>query len=197
MTENYGQEVAEKAHDISFAVFRVATLVRHLKLKSELEGAAVLLVSRLGKREPLSRLERLVSLGEATGYIRPVNAYVLLRELGTLRVAIADYEAGKEEVDLEEVFEKQEEPVFKRKNRHSAILDFIRQLPNGCRMRELVQQFPQVSERTLRNDLQSLVSQSLVERVGIQGPNSYFRVSGVAREHEKRDNVTQGGIIAL
>ena len=60
-------------------------------------------------------------------------------------------------------------------NRQSAILSFIRQLPNGCRMRDLIVKFPEVSERTLRNDLHDLTTEGLVERVGSQGPFASFR----------------------
>jgi hypothetical protein len=60
-------------------------------------------------------------------------------------------------------------------NRQGGILQFVRNLPNGCRMRDLALAFPEVSERTLRNDLQTLVSQHSIERFGSQGPFSYYR----------------------
>lgn len=59
--------------------------------------------------------------------------------------------------------------------RQGAILQVVRSLPNGCRMRDLANMFPAVSERTLRNDLQTLVNQRTIERFGSQGPFSYFR----------------------
>jgi hypothetical protein len=60
--------------------------------------------------------------------------------------------------------------------RQSAIMEFIRQLPNGCRMKDLTAKFPSVSERTLRNDLQILAAEGKIERFGaVQGPFSYFR----------------------
>ncbi len=61
-------------------------------------------------------------------------------------------------------------------NRQSAILQFVRGLPNGCRMKDLIEKFPNVSERTLRNDLQTLVYCGSIERFGaVQGPFSYYR----------------------
>jgi len=61
--------------------------------------------------------------------------------------------------------------------RQSAILEFVKRLPNGCRMKDLMAKFPSVSERTLRNDLQILVAEGKIERFGaVQGPFSYFRV---------------------
>jgi len=61
--------------------------------------------------------------------------------------------------------------------RQSAILEFVKRLPNGCRMKDLMAKFPSVSERTLRNDLQILAAEGKIERFGaVQGPFSYFRV---------------------
>ncbi len=58
--------------------------------------------------------------------------------------------------------------------RQSAILEFIRQLPSGCRMKDLATRFPEVSERTLRNDLQTLSAEGFLERIG-KGPFGSFR----------------------
>ena len=44
----------------------------------------------------------------------------------------------------------------------------------GCRMKDLMAAFPDVSERTLRNDLQRLVAQSKVTRIGNGGPASFY-----------------------
>ncbi|MDD5486460.1 MAG: DeoR family transcriptional regulator [Dehalococcoidales bacterium] len=135
----------------------------------------------------VDKLGNLIRLAEVVGEIKPVNSEVLQRELKGFNLAIAELIGNAEEVNLEETFPNKEvkenkvEGVSINKenkqfgNRQSAILEFIRQLPNGCRMRDLVIKFPQVSERTLRNDLQSLTDQSLIERVGSQGPFSFFR----------------------
>ncbi|MBI2604026.1 MAG: DeoR family transcriptional regulator [Candidatus Harrisonbacteria bacterium] len=45
---------------------------------------------------------------------------------------------------------------------------------NGCRMKDLVAEFPDVSERTIRYDLQRLLQQGAVDRVGNGGPASYY-----------------------
>jgi hypothetical protein len=98
-------------------------------------------------------------------------------------------------------------------NRQSAILQFIKGLPNGCRMKDMIEKFPSVSERTLRNDLQALISNNSIERFGaIQGPFSYYRVKNKMFVDVSRDGfgstsdgtvnsssggVTKRGIIAL
>jgi len=61
--------------------------------------------------------------------------------------------------------------------RQSAIINRIK-LGNGsgCRLKDLIVEFPDVSERTLRYDLQRLCEQRVVERVGNGGPASYYKL---------------------
>lgn len=189
MSSSLPKSVFNKAHDISFAVFRVAAIVKNMKLRMALEDAAVELVN--DTTVAVDKLGVLVKLGTSINEIRPVNAEVLHRELDKLtsaiQSAITELAIGNdEEVDLKEVFaelesatigneEKDEEISPHIINRQSAILGFIRQLPNGCRMRDLTGRFPEVSERTIRNDLQTLLSEGLIERIGNKGPFSSFR----------------------
>jgi len=196
MSHSFPKHILDKAHDISFAVFRVAAIVKNMKLRMALEDAAVELVSDTAAA--VDKLGALIKLGASVTEIRPVNAEVLYRELDKLSSAIQSviHESAignDEEVDLEEVFaelacgepvepnsatsgneEKNEEISPHIVNRQSAILEFIRQLPNGCRMRDLTGRFPEVSERTIRNDLQALLGERLIERAG-KGPFSSFR----------------------
>lgn len=59
--------------------------------------------------------------------------------------------------------------------RQSAILDKIRQSANRqIQLKDLIAAFPEVSERTMRYDLQKLCFQGLIERVGNGGPGSYY-----------------------
>jgi len=45
MSHSFHKHILDKAHDISFAVFRVAAIVKNMKLRMALEDAAVELVS--------------------------------------------------------------------------------------------------------------------------------------------------------
>ena len=66
--------------------------------------------------------------------------------------------------------------------RQNAILDKIKAMSQkdgsgymtGCRMKDLMAAFSEVSERTLRYDLQKLVGRGLVERMGNGGPSSVY-----------------------
>lgn len=67
--------------------------------------------------------------------------------------------------------------------RQSAILSKIKLSCNdvvnnsgfkGCRMKDLIAEFPDVSERTLRYDLQRLLQHGAIDRLGNGGPASYY-----------------------
>ena len=62
--------------------------------------------------------------------------------------------------------------------RQSAILEKIKQLSQSgaeCGLKELMDAFPDVSDRTLRYDLQKLISQGFIVRVGNRGPNTSYK----------------------
>ena len=59
--------------------------------------------------------------------------------------------------------------------RQSAILDKIRQ-SGYCRLKDIQDILPDSSERTLRYDLQKLIDQDSIERIGSGGPASFYRV---------------------
>ena len=70
----------------------------------------------------------------------------------------------------ERPFAEQMEPSV----RQSSILERIRQSGN-CRMKDIQDILPDTSERTIRYDLQTLLEQNLIERVGIAGPSVFYR----------------------
>ena len=60
--------------------------------------------------------------------------------------------------------------------RQSAIMGKIKAgNGDGVKLKEITSEFPGVSERTLRYDLQRLCRQGAIERVGNGGPASYYR----------------------
>ncbi len=58
--------------------------------------------------------------------------------------------------------------------RQAAIMDRLRQSGN-CRFGELQELLPEISERTLRYDLQALIDKGMIERIG-SGKNSFFQL---------------------
>ncbi len=65
--------------------------------------------------------------------------------------------------------------------RQKTIVEKIRQSGN-CRVREIQEIFPELSERTLRYDLQKLSDQGLIERIGNGGPASFYRIKSGNRK---------------
>ena len=98
----------KKAFDISFAVFRVAALIKKPPLCLELEKLATEFVSLVGKSnldEALnlsSALKNVIKLGEVTFEIKQINAGVLLREIGSFE-SLARVESGKD-LEIESLF---------------------------------------------------------------------------------------------
>ncbi len=45
-----------------------------------------------------------------------------------------------------------------------------------CHIKDILAQLPQVSDRTIRNDIHSLAESRIIERLGNGGPNSFFRL---------------------
>lgn len=214
------------AHNISSAVFRVAELVKHKRLREELESAAISLVKDLNTAS-IHVLDRLTRLTEAVGQMNSTNTEVICRELGNLSdmlfqkeaaeseidrdfsvedmfleapeekeaIVIPKIESDKESLPLPEVFEEQMASPVKGQtiqagDRQAAILEFIRQFPSNCRMKDLTAEFSDFSERTLRTDVQKLIGAGLIERLGGKsGPSSYFKaVDAHSREGREEDN---------
>lgn len=101
-------------------------------------------------------------------------------EIKSSAVEIADKGNSADEIadkDYDEI------SSIKSEMRQSAIVDKLQQSENvpggqaGCRLNDLQSLFPDVSERTLRYDLESLMLRGLVERMGSRR-NSIYRIKG-------------------
>lgn len=147
-------------------------------------------------------VENLVSMGKTIYEIEPTNAKVIIGELNTLNSAMRQIAGLDELPHLENVFSKlpavvQDQPEFGNSVagieittngngngngnglnaaiRQSAILEKIRQSENRqIQLKDIIAAFPEVSERTMRYDLQKLCAQGLLERMGNGGPGSYY-----------------------
>jgi hypothetical protein len=65
--------------------------------------------------------------------------------------------------------------------RQNAILARIRQSGN-CRLKDIQEVLPGISERTIRYDLQTLLEQGLIERIGNAGPSVFYRAGKIEQE---------------
>jgi hypothetical protein len=55
-----------------------------------------------------------------------------------------------------------------------------------CHLKDLITALPNVSERTIRYDVQRLVDKGMIERVGTGGPNSFFRLKKEQAENKPK-----------
>lgn len=159
-------------------------------------------------------LKALVSFSKSIYEIEPINAGIVLQELDNLALAARestlatgdiadifsklpvvvdnvpsedgeshDIEAGRENKAIIELGNSNGNGISAT-IRQSAIIEKIRQSGNTA-MKDIVAAFPDVSERTLRYDLQRLCNQGVVERVGNGGPASYYTI---------RNKIAQGSL---
>lgn len=102
-----------------------------------------------------------------------------------------DLSTGSGQAPLASLRAEESEPVTNKPQnvvaemRQSAIMKIIRQAGNpadgraGCRMRDIIEALPNVSERTIRYDLERLSERGLVERIGQGGPSTAYRAREV------------------
>ncbi|MFH1759323.1 MAG: hypothetical protein ABH822_02045 [Patescibacteria group bacterium] len=147
-------------------------------------------------------IEALIRFGESIYEIEPINSTVVIQELSTVNAAIRQL-IGKDELpdfrtmiaglpdslpdlekpnkngDFDEIepndgYDNSEAALM----RQSAVLKKIRQYSKigGCRIGDLAEAFPDISERTLRYDLQKLINQKMVYRSGSMGPGTTYHI---------------------
>lgn len=83
-------------------------------------------------------------------------------------------EAGFQKVN-HEVFVQNQSLKVGAQMRQSAIFEKIRQTGN-CRLKDIQEALPKTSERTIRYDLQSLLQEKRIQRIGSGGPATYYRL---------------------
>ncbi len=203
MEETGKNKIALKnAYEIGYAIFRVCGRSTSVALRESLERQALSLleaasVGNYGRMVTISgTIEYLVRFGSDVGLIHKANGETLTFQLGVLNAAIAGSEKPAEisEVPLGDIFGGQD-VLFPAKRQHTeeaenihnpansakaamrqaAILEKIRQSGN-CRIKDIQELLPDCSERTIRYDLQTLLEQNHIERVGGGGPAVLYRI---------------------
>jgi hypothetical protein len=151
----------------------------------------------------LNGLKNLVELGKHLLQIEPINAKLILREIETLSQAIRQYSAMRPLPDIGSFFSDiaAKEPVvedntakkipitvskekpkakdavleFAAEIRQGKILEKVRQSASGrIQLKDLLGEFPGVSERTIRYDLKKLADEGKLTRQGTGGPSNYY-----------------------
>jgi len=204
MKEN-GKErfIVTKAYEIAYALFRLAGQMQEKDFAEPLRasGTALLAAAAVEDHAAAERslrvMECLVKFGGDVGLIGTQNVDVMTREIYALDAAIAERKTAvkTDEVNVAEIFSKPEiaarseeperatEPAREPEPaiRQSAILERIRQSGN-CRLKDIQEVLPDTSERTIRYDLQTLLEQNLIERIGNAGPSVFYRAGAAGAE---------------
>mgnify|MGYP001585790836 CR=1 FL=1 len=211
--DNFSQFAVKKAYEISYALFRVAGILKSGSLVKQLEDQALKILSTAALKDYaecrliLNSTEYLLRLGTDVNLINPANSYLIINEIGNFDSAIAEFESSAKlpDLNLEPLFSKKPIPIdnlekigkenredkkktneeiinsekasIKAAIRQSAILEKLRQSGN-CRLKDIQEFLPDVSDRTLRYDLQALTEQGIIEKEGTAGLSSYYQIKG-------------------
>lgn len=89
---------------------------------------------------------------------------------------------GKVDINNSEMLNSEEIDEFGKMNlevRQLAILEKIKQFSvengEGCGLKELMTAFPDITDRTLRYDLQKLALNGSIIKIGNRGPNTIYK----------------------
>jgi hypothetical protein len=107
--------------DISVSMFKVAAVMGHPCLKSELETLAVSIAIDPCP-ENIFSAENLINLGREVGEIKPLNAVVLIRELESLRKGLSTAPVNSQagDVDISQKFTRKNVDTISTSSTHSS-----------------------------------------------------------------------------
>ena len=200
--------ILKKSREISYVLLRISVYIRRSELRQRIEKYSFQLLEEASLNnfekmlETTRALEAFIRFGKQIYEIEPLNATILINELSTLNTAIRQFAGLDKLPDLESLFSKpsiinknkgnnseinsknspnndiEERNIAKSIIRQSAILEKIKSSKEGCQLKDLIILLPHVSERTLRYDLQKLVNQGLVNKIGSSGPGTSYSIVG-------------------
>ncbi len=195
--------VVKKAYELAYAAFRISESVPDKRSFQEpLEAMALGLLNaalegdKLGIEKSIGFLTIYLRFGSDAGLVSQENRDLMIAEMGKLDSALAGLNQAKNapHVELGKIFTpmdlaapmrnpartRQTKSEFQTdsssfKDREKVILERIRQLGN-CRLKDITEALPDSSERTIRYDLQALLGEGVLERVGNGGPATFYRL---------------------
>ena len=186
--------IERKSQEIAFALIRVAAYIRKTELRHRIDALSFKLIELIGEEQfeyalpTLNALKNLVELGRHLLQIEPVNAKLIISEIEVLNQAIR--QSAIPEVMIAELVDKntatedndarlpKESKIDSEvsKIRQERIIERIRQ-SGKIQLRDLIAEFPGISERTLRYDLKKLFDEGKVTRQGTGGPSNYYMLA--------------------
>ena len=172
--------------ELVYSLMRVAIVIRNEELGAKINFWSLQLFENLNLEnlkqslKVIKLLSEFIKFGKMIYEIEPIDADILVSELNNLDSVIrqqssfAGLPSPKELFSGNDAVEDEPDDSLNAVIRQSSILEKIRQFSGeGCQMKDLMPAFPEVSERTIRYDLQKLVNQELIARVGNGSGTSY------------------------
>lgn len=178
-------------------LMRLGTAATHKLLREKIDYWSLRLLEDVAQGDfgqamvDISVLKEVLEFGRGIYEIEPINVEIVLTELNKLNAAIRqrnplpdlpdcfaayndndDQSKTKDKTTINGGSNDEGENALNTVIRQSSILEKIRQKAN-CQLRDLMNEFPDVSERTIRYDLQKLFNQRLIGRFG-NGPSTYY-----------------------
>lgn len=189
------QLAEKKAFEIAFILFRLGERIRQKLFSEKLQDLGISLLEQISANrfEDSSRsirsIEQLLRLGAEVDLINRQSVEVIQEELKKINSAISELGPVREPAVAELKQSSGNSPKAATQprirqtdssqahggDRQKDIAEKIRQM-GTCRMKDLQEAFPDISERTLRYDLGRLSEQGVVERLGNGGPNTFYRI---------------------
>lgn len=148
---------------------------------------------------PMKRKEALPDLNLNKIFSKVVLPKSQIADKNIIQSEIADIRYEKLPISNNKIAD---EIADKTETRQSAIIEKLQQTENlpagqaGCRLNELQAIFPEISERTLRYDLESLISKGLVERVGSRR-NSFYKITRLPASRTQASGGQENGVGAV
>jgi len=190
-------KIEQKAEEIALATLKVAMPIARFELKRRLEFcayellAATSAINSVEFAEALRSLSRFVRVAESLGQISKNNAAILNREISGIEASIASSQsANGNNPEIESIFRQRRDtssaPAQRTKEeaselssedsakRQTAIVESMRSRGGKVQLRDLIIALPDVSERTIRNDISRLIAEGRVVRNGAGGPSSFY-----------------------
>ncbi|HEY4475862.1 MAG TPA: DeoR family transcriptional regulator [Candidatus Paceibacterota bacterium] len=201
----------KKTQDIGLALIKLSVYAKRHEFRHKLENLAIQLLEDVARRDfsaieaTISVVGSLIRFGKTIYEIEPVNADMVINELGNLNAAIKEIAelSLPDSLDIADinVEERQLKKAAKHSkanaatpdnnpannaakalddnpaNRQSAIIERIRQFGNEpVRLKDIIASFNGISPRTLRYDLERLCNQGVIERTGPGGPATFYKI---------------------
>lgn len=198
------KKIEDQSLRIGQALIRIAAYMRRTDLRRRIEECAYEIIEdihseneRLAKT--ISKTRIWITLAKALYEIEPINAAMVEDALTDLELE-GMKNAAKKDFSIAELLGKSDQGVKESEKgekgedesekggeedgnrqygnaiaRQSAILEALRKMEAGrAHLKDIMNLFPEVSERTLRYDLTRLAARGVIERVGAGGPSTFY-----------------------